>query len=123
MNRLEIEETLQPSIRDSKGLIQVVPSNEKFFGQSLIGRTSAEQHLSVGATRSVSIPFFAFRVTHHQDSNCANKFLPLAKLRSRIVRITYCQSAAFRQYDGNVPSDGMESTKFLCNNVFWHARI
>jgi hypothetical protein len=56
MTSLEIEQSLQPSIRDEKGLIQVQPNNESFFGQSLIQQVNRKKsgvvHVSAGATKS-----------------------------------------------------------------------
>lgn len=55
MNRIEVNAILKPSIRDSQGLIQVKPSNEKFFGEGLIEKTSNRQQaisFGVGATKS-----------------------------------------------------------------------
>lgn len=57
MTSLELEESLQPSIRDKKGLIQVQPSDERFFGQGLIQKVNKEKSgrdhdVSVGAIKS-----------------------------------------------------------------------
>ena len=55
MNKIEIEDSLQPSIRDSRGLIQVQPNEESFFGETLIQRTlnyNGESVLPVGVTKS-----------------------------------------------------------------------
>ena len=38
MNKIEVEESLEPSIRDDRGLIQVKANNEGFFGEGLIQR-------------------------------------------------------------------------------------
>ncbi len=59
MNSIQIEESLQPSIRDENGLIQVQASNERFFGEKLMDkarrkakRNSDDVPLPSGATRS-----------------------------------------------------------------------
>ena len=61
MSRIQIEESLQPSIRDKNGLIQVQASQESFFGQNLMKRTKRrgesrseseeEEYLAIGATK------------------------------------------------------------------------
>jgi hypothetical protein len=66
MSRIQIEESLQPSIRDENGLIQVQASQESFFGQNLMKRTKRrgasrsgsdaingeeEEYLAIGATK------------------------------------------------------------------------
>lgn len=56
MSTIEIEESLQPSIRDKRGLIQVQPNDEGFFGQGLIQKvkkkTLGHIHVSAGAIKS-----------------------------------------------------------------------
>lgn len=54
MNKLQLEETLQPSIRDVTGLIQVQPCTESFFGEKLLraNETEDDHFLPVGATKS-----------------------------------------------------------------------
>lgn len=38
MNSIQIDEILKPTIRDSRGLIQVHPTRERFFGEDLLER-------------------------------------------------------------------------------------
>jgi hypothetical protein len=55
MNRLEVDANLKQSIRDSNGLIQVKPSDERFFGEDLIEKKcsrSAQLSFGVGAMKS-----------------------------------------------------------------------
>jgi hypothetical protein len=53
MSKLQIEESLQPSIRDENGLIQVQASDETFFGENLMDRASGGTNvfLPIGATK------------------------------------------------------------------------
>ena len=58
MNRLEVDANIKPSIRDSEGLIQVKPSNERFFGESLIEEKSSKSKpisFSAGAMKSQNL--------------------------------------------------------------------
>lgn len=52
MHQIEVERVLKPCIRDSKGLIQVDPSRELFFGESLVDVDGEISTISLGAMRN-----------------------------------------------------------------------
>jgi len=56
MNSIQIDEILKPTIRDSRGLIQVQPSRERFFGEGLLERhhTTTNTNANVRAASGTS---------------------------------------------------------------------
>ena len=55
MDRLEVDANLKQTIRDSNGLIQAKPSNETFFGEDLIEKSSSRSKplsFGIGAMKS-----------------------------------------------------------------------
>ena len=55
MHKIEIDQMLQPCIRDSRGLVQVGVSNERFFGEGLVERSQQNRNdlsISIGAMKS-----------------------------------------------------------------------
>ncbi len=53
MNSIQIDEILKPTIRDSRGLIQVQPSREMFFGESLLERHHKVTNANANARASL----------------------------------------------------------------------
>jgi len=53
MHKIDVDVLLQPSIRDSRGLIQVNASREEFFGEMLLeNNSSRSESISIGAMKS-----------------------------------------------------------------------
>ena len=60
MHKIEVEHVLQPCIRDSRGLVQVGASEERFFGEMLIEKSNSSTNegdhnnisVSIGAMKS-----------------------------------------------------------------------
>ncbi len=54
LHKIEVEQVLY-NIRDSKGLVQIGPSRERFFGESLVERKGGKNYsmtISYGALKS-----------------------------------------------------------------------
>ncbi len=53
MHKIEVERVLAPCIRDARGLIQVAPSRERFFGERLVEEAeNGGKSISLGAMRN-----------------------------------------------------------------------
>jgi len=68
MNSLQIDAILKPSIRDSKGLIQVRPSRERYFGENLV-----EKSMNGSRQRNVNPTITAFGIGATKSQNFAQE--------------------------------------------------